>query len=246
LKGATEWYFNGGMLASRRSLVDKPRRRKKGGANKARIASVVVVALLVGAAGWYVYQAYIYKPAPIYARIDTSLGWFEVELYPACAPKTVANFVSLANSGFYNNLVWHRIVPDFVIQTGDPNTRGGLNSTRSTWGQGGSNATVPLEVGGCSWLGNYEGYVSMARQGNLTTGFNTGTSQFFINLSNSTSNQSLNGYYTVFGKVISGMPVVKAIAAVQLCLSPTCPSTWPAGEPLNPVFVTAVYILQSP
>jgi len=179
--------------------------------------------------------------SPVYARIDTSMGSFEVELFPACAPKTVANFVSLAQSGFYDDLVWHRIITSFVIQTGDPNTRGGLNSTRATWGQGGSNNTVPLEVGICSWIGNYEGYLGMARG----PGIDSGTSQFYINLSNSTSNLDLNGYYTVFGKVVSGMSVVLTIGDAPVCQQSTCPSTWPADEPLPAVFVNDVVILDA-
>ena len=70
-----------------------------------------------------------------YALICTNLGLIEVQLFPADAPQTVANFVKLANSGFYNDLVWHRIVPGFVIQAGDPNTKNG-GGNRSTWGAG--------------------------------------------------------------------------------------------------------------
>jgi cyclophilin family peptidyl-prolyl cis-trans isomerase len=224
-------------------LVDKPGRRKKQKIPWGKIAGVVVVVLLIGAVGWFVYETYIYQPPPIYARIDTSLGPIQVELFPACAPQTVSNFVKLANSGFYDNLAWHRIVPGFVIQTGDPNSKNGLNSTRATWGNGGSNNTVPLEVSRCSWIGNYEGYLGMARRGNQTAGLNTGTSQFFINLSNSSENVGLNGYYTAFGKVISGMGVVQAIGKAPLCQPPSCPSTWPSGEPLPPVFLTDVVIL---
>lgn len=224
-------------------MVDKPGRRKKNKIPWGKIVAVIIVALLVGVVGWYVYENYIYQAPPIYATIDTSLGSVEVELFPACAPQTVANFVNLADLGFYSNLVWHRIVPGFVIQTGDQNSRGGLNSTRASWGNGGSNTTVPLEVSRCSWLGNYEGYLGMARRGNFTSGLDTGTSQFFINLSNSTDNLSLNGHYAVFGKVISGMNVVQAIAKSPLCQPPSCPSNWPSGEPLPPVFVRDVVIL---
>ena len=73
---------------------------------------------------------------PVYAVIDTSQGVMEAELFPSAAPKTVANFVNLANQGFYNDLVWHRIVAGFAIQTGDPNTRNG-GGNRGMWGTGG-------------------------------------------------------------------------------------------------------------
>lgn len=227
-------------------MVDKPGRRKKRSTPWGKMIAVIVVAALVVGAGWEVYWTYVYRAPPLYAKIDTTDGAIYVELFPACAPRTVSNFVSLVNSGFYNDLVWHRIVPGFVIQTGDPNTRGGLNSTRATWGQGGSNNTVPLEVSRCQDIGNYEGYISMARQGNQTYGLNTGTSQFFVNLANSTANLSLNGYYTVFGKVIQGMSAVNAIAKAPLCTSPSCPSGWPSGEPLPPVFVDNITMISGP
>ena len=222
-------------------MVDKPGRRKKYKTPWGKIAGVVVIALVVIASGWYVYNTYIYQPPPVYAKLGTNFGYIDVELFPSCAPKTVANFVSLSNSGFYNNLVWHRIVDTptpFVIQTGDPNSRNGVNSTRGTWGQGGSNQTVPLET--CSWLHNYAGFLGMARQGNQTAGLNSGTSQFYIILSNDTNTEgALDGYYTVFGKVISGMSVVCKIADV-----PVYTSTYPS-EPINPVFLKNVTMISA-
>ena len=220
-------------------MVDKPGRRKKHERPWGKVGVVVVVALLVGAAGYYVYENYIYKAPPIYARIDTSDGSFEVELFPACAPKTVANFVSLANSGFYNDLVWHRIAKSpAVIQTGDNNTRGGLNSTRGSWGSGGAAATVPLEW--CGWLHNYEGYLAMAH----TASSNFSGSQFYINLDNA-SYSYLDGAYTVFGKVISGWSVVEAIASSPLCTTASCPSSWAdvTEQPYPAVFVNDIVIL---
>jgi cyclophilin family peptidyl-prolyl cis-trans isomerase len=222
-------------------MVDKPGRRKKKHFPWGKVVGIAVIALIVAASAWYIYENYIYNPPPIYGRIDTSLGVIDVELYPACAPRTVNNFVSLANSGFYDDLVWHRIVPGFVIQTGDPNSRGGLSSTRGSWGSGGSNNTVPLEVTACSWIGNYAGYLGMARRGNDTSGLDTGTSQFYINLSNSTENLSLNGYYTAFGKVISGMNVVCSISHVPYYPS----SSSYSSQPENPVFVDNITIIPS-
>jgi cyclophilin family peptidyl-prolyl cis-trans isomerase len=220
-------------------LVDKPRRRVEKKFPVAKVAAVVIVVIVVAAVGYFVYSDYIYQAPPVYARIVTTDGGFDVVLYPACAPQTVANFVSLVNSGFYDGLVWHRIVKGFVIQTGDPATKGGLNSTRSTWGSGGSNMTVPLEVSRCSWIGNYEGYLGMARSQSV----DSGSSQFYINLSNSSSNLSLNGNYTAFGKVIDNMSVVQALGNSPICQPPTCPSAWPADEPLPPVFVNSIVIL---
>ncbi|MDE1853561.1 MAG: peptidylprolyl isomerase [Thaumarchaeota archaeon] len=223
-------------------MVDKPGRRKQKNIPWNKIAAAAVVGLIAVAGGWYAYWNYVYKAPPEYARIDTTYGAIYVELFPACAPQTVANFVSLANSGFYNDLVWHRIVDKpspFVIQTGDNYSRGGLNSTRDKWGFGGTKATVPLEW--CGWLHNFAGTLAMAH----TTGTTNSGSQFFINLSNSTSNLSLDGNFTVFGKVISGMGVVQKIASSPICQPPTCPSTWQPDEPLPPVFMNDVVMLTS-
>ena len=94
----------------------------------------------------------------------------------------------------------------FVIQTGDPNPRNG-SGNRSLWGTGGSDKTVPLEI--VSSLQNNAGNLGMARSQDP----NSGSSQFYINL---TDNNSLNGSYTVFGRVTNGMQVVKSIASVPV------------------------------
>ena len=200
-------------------MVDKPGRRKQHKAPWAKVAGVAVLVLLVVAVGWEVYWNYVYQAPPVYAELGTSQGNIYLELYPGCAPKTVANFVNLTDSGFYNGLVWHRLVPGFVIQTGDPNTRGAVNSTRSTWGEGGSSQSVPFEW--CGRLHNYAGYVGMAS----TAPKGPSTSQFFVNLSNSTGNLSLDDNYTVFARVISGMSVVCKLA------SPSADPTFGKTEP---------------
>lgn len=206
------------------------------------MVAVVVIAAIIAVSYYYLY---VLPPTPVatvacstttdlvYANINTSKGLFEVELFPSCAPKTVANFVNLAKSGFYNNLVWHRIVDTpspFVIQTGDPLTRNG-GGNRSLWGTGGSSQTVPLEVS--SSLHNDVGYLGMARG----TDPNSGSSQFYINLSNNTS---LDGSYTVFGKVINGMNVVDEIAS-----TPVYTSGPYLDQPITPVYVTSIAILSS-
>ncbi len=212
----------------------KPRSKKRRKILTRRRVGALAAAVLLATGSWYTYETFILKPAPMYARVDTSLGSFEIELFPASAPRTVANFVTLSQSGFYNDLVWHRIVKGFVIQTGDPNTRGAV-ANRSLWGIGGSNQTVPLEIDPS--MHNYQGYVGMARKESP----NSGTSQFYINLSNSTSNLSLDGNYTVFGKVIGGWDIVQAIANV-----PVYTTAKDFGQPINPVFVTSIAILRTP
>ncbi len=215
--------------------IQKTRRREKRGRNFL-LATLVLV--IVVAVGWYVYAsaqsannnvATTSTPTPgvVDATLNTSMGVIQVELYQNAAPKTVTNFVNLARSGFYNNLVWHRIMKSFVIQTGDPKTRNLDN--RSAWGSGGSSQSVPLEVDPS--LHNTVGYLGMASLGTP----NSGTSQFYINVGDNTS---LDGRYTVFGKVISGMDVAYAIANV-----PTYPQDSPYhDQPVNPVYLTSVTI----
>ncbi len=227
-------------------MVDKPGRRKKRKVPWVKIMGIAVLVLVASGASYAYYQDYVYSPSPVYAAIGTSLGTIDVELFPACAPQTVSNFVGLAQSGFYNNLVWHRIVnnnadPEFVVQTGDPNTRNGVNSTRYNWGKGGSSHTVPLEW--CGWLHNYAGYLGMAR-GNDP---NSGSSQFYINLSNGTANLSLDPNYTVFGKVVYGMGVACQIARVPVYgADATQNGVSIADQPITPVFLQNVTILSSP
>jgi cyclophilin family peptidyl-prolyl cis-trans isomerase len=140
---------------------------------------------------------------PVYATLVTSNGTITVELYRAQTPSTVANFVNLADSGFYTNLTWHRIIPGFVIQTGDPKTKNG-GGDRNTWGQGSSSQSVPFEYD--SSLHNDVAYLGMASTGAGAGG----TSQFYINVNNNSA--SLDGKYAVFGKVIVGMNVVNTLA----------------------------------
>lgn len=143
-----------------------------------------------------------------YAEISTSAGTIVAELFPTSAPKTVANFVNLANAGFFDGLVWHRIVRGFVIQTGDPLTKNG-GGDRGLWGTGGSDQTVPLEV---SSLRHDTGTLGVARSQDP----NSGSSQFFINLAN---NDFLNGKYTVFGRVTSGLETAQRMGNLAVSIS---------------------------
>jgi cyclophilin family peptidyl-prolyl cis-trans isomerase len=167
-----------------------------------------------------------------YALICTNLGLIEVQLFPAQAPKTVANFVSLADSGFYNDLVWHRIVPGFVIQVGDPTTKNG-GGNRTTWGQGTSGTNIPFEN---SSLSNTIGTVAMASTG---AGLG-GSSQFYVNLVDNSA--SLDGKYAVFGQVISGMSVVNALAKVPI-ITTGCTSSPANPECDQPVTPSEAYIV---
>ena len=191
---------------------------------------LVVFLIAVVSIGVYAYVSSL-PPSIEYAKLNTSKGLIEIELYRSQTPITVDNFVTLAKSGFYTNLTWHRVSKAgvFVIQTGDPTSKnaGGNNNT---WGQHGSSQTIPLEID--SSLHNYAGYVGMAR-GNDN---NSASSQFYIS---SADNTSLDGRYAVFAKVISGMDVVTAIASVPIYNPPD-------GQPITPVFLTSVVISTAP
>ena len=132
------------------------------------------------------------------AIIKTSFGNIKFNLVPDIAPETVRNFSQLAKSGFYNGTLFHRIIPGFMIQGGDPNTK---NPDKSTWGQGGPGYNLKAEFNTRSHL---RGIVSMAR----ATDPDSAGSQFFIVTSDSTF---LDRQYTVFGEVVEGMEVADKI-----------------------------------
>jgi len=132
------------------------------------------------------------------AVIKTNMGTIEIELFSKEVPKTVENFVGLANKGYYNGVIFHRVIDNFMIQGGDPTGTG--RGGESFWGKKFNDEIVPQLVF------DKEGLLAMANSGPNTNG-----SQFFITLAPTTW---LNGHHTIFGKVINGMDVVKAIGKV--------------------------------
>ena len=132
------------------------------------------------------------------AIIKTDFGSIKFNLVSDIAPETVRNFSQLAKSGFYNGTLFHRIIPGFMIQGGDPNTK---NPDKSTWGQGGPGYNLKAEFNSRSHL---RGIVSMARSSDP----DSAGSQFFIVTSDSTF---LDRQYTVFGEVVDGMEVADKI-----------------------------------
>ncbi len=134
--------------------------------------------------------------------IETKFGKIVFKLLPEIAPETVRNFAKLAESGFYDGTLFHRVIPNFMIQGGDPNTK---KPDKGRWGQGGPGYTVQAEFNSRSHL---RGIVSMAR----ATDPNSAGSQFFIVTTDSTF---LDRQYTVFGEVIEGMNVADAIVGQQ-------------------------------
>ena len=136
------------------------------------------------------------------AFIETSLGVIELAFFPDRAPGHVENFKKLADSGFYNGTAFHRVIPGFMIQGGDPNSR---SEDRSMHGTGGPGYSIKAEF---NKMPHNRGIVSMARSSDP----DSAGSQFFICVKDS---HFLDGQYTAFGKVVKGMDVVDKIVAVQ-------------------------------
>lgn len=137
-----------------------------------------------------------------FATIQTTLGNIVIQLNKDVAPKTVDNFIKLANSHFYDGTLFHRIIPGFVIQGGDPNT---ISGSPQTWGTGGPDYTIPAEF---SSLKHTKYVVSMARAKDI----NSGGSQFFIVLGDA---PLLDGKYTIFGEVVDGKDVVDKLGSLK-------------------------------
>jgi peptidyl-prolyl cis-trans isomerase B (cyclophilin B) len=132
------------------------------------------------------------------AVIETKFGKIALKLLPDIAPETVRNFITLAKSGFYDGTLFHRVIPGFMIQGGDPNTK---SSDKSKWGFGGPGYTIKAEFNSRSHL---RGIVSMARAADP----NSAGSQFFIVTADSTF---LDRQYTVFGEVTEGIDIADKI-----------------------------------
>ncbi|HSG74287.1 MAG TPA: peptidylprolyl isomerase, partial [Nitrosopumilaceae archaeon] len=147
-----------------------------------------------------------------------------IEFKDDIAPNTVQNFKKLAKSGFYDGTIFHRIVPEFVIQGGDPNT---ISGPREIWGQGDPGYTIQPEF---STEKHRKYIVSMARGADI----NSAGSQFFIMLGNA---PWLDGQYTIFGEVVSGQEVVDKIASLE---------TNQVDQPINPddAKITMIRILE--
>ena len=132
------------------------------------------------------------------ALIETNFGNIKIKLLPEIAPETVRNFITLTKSSFYDGTLFHRVIPKFMIQGGDPNTK---ESDKSRWGQGGPGYNLKAEFNSRSHL---RGIVSMAR----STDPDSAGSQFFIVTSDSTF---LDRQYTVIAEVVEGLEIADKI-----------------------------------
>ena len=137
------------------------------------------------------------------ATIVTSKGTLVADLFDDAAPITVANFEKLANSGYYDGTRFHRVIPDFVVQGGDPYSKGGEHA-KGPVGTGGPGYKIKCETAGNPHKHKL-GALSMAHAGK-----DTGGSQFFVVLSESNT-KHLNGVHTVFGQVTEGLDVIPKI-----------------------------------
>ena len=154
--------------------------------------------------------------------METSLGNIKLELYPDKAPISVENFLSYIKDGFFDGTIYHRIIPNFMIQGGGFTKEMGKKETKP-----------PIKNEADNGLLNDIGSIVMAR----TSDINSATSQFFINVSNNTflNHGGRDFGYAVFGKVVEGMDVVNKIAAVK---------TGPGDVPLEPVVIEKVSVVE--
>ena len=153
------------------------------------------------------------------ATLHTTKGDITIEFSPKDTPNTVANFVKLAGSGFYDGVKFHRVIKDFMIQSGDPLTKD--DSQMDLWGTGGPGYSFADELTPSNK--NDIGTISMANSGPNTNG-----SQFFINVAN---NNFLDTKHVVFGKVTAGMDVVMDISKTK---------TGPSDRPITPIVIESI------
>ena len=158
------------------------------------------------------------------AVIKTKFGDIEIKFLPDVAPKHVENFIKLAKAGFYNGTIFHRVIPGFMIQGGDPNTKDSLK--KGAYGQGGPGHNVKAEF---SDLPHKRGMVSMARAQDP----DSAGSQFFIVVEES---RFLDRKYTIFGEVVKGIGVADKIVALPRVMCQTAaPSPADKGPCDNPI-----------
>lgn len=166
------------------------------------------------------------------AIMKTNKGTIEIELFEDVMPITAGNFIKLAEEKFYDGIKFHRVIDGFMIQAGDPNSKG---TDTSSYGKGGPGYTIQDEFVEGEHLSNVRGTISMANTGQP----NSGGSQFFINTVDNTgldfNKQPFSSKHPVFGRVIKGMEVVDAISGVE---------TGPRDLPVEPVVIESVTIVR--
>lgn len=216
------------------------------------IIAIVAVIVLIGWLGVGYYQKIFVKVQnPIATMEIEGFGTIKIELYPEMAPNTVANFIYLANRGYYNGLTFHRTIPGFMIQGGDKNGDGTGSPYYSDLKDGGEEKAYSIKgefiANGYkkNTLRHEEGVISMARgdyssygSSLISEGYNSAGSQFFIMTDN---NSSLNGLYATFGKVIEGMDIVHNIENVEVITRDSSASEG-LDKPVNPPVIKSLTV----
>lgn len=219
------------------------------------IIALILVIVLIATLGYGYYKKVTMEVKnPIATMEVENFGIIKIELYPELAPQTVANFVTLANRGFYDGLTFHRIVKDFMIQGGDKEGTGQGSATLKDLKDDGDDTEYSIKG---EFIANgvennklkfEEGVIGMARSdytsysSTLTEeSYNSGSSQFFIMTK---TNTSLNGYYTAFGKVIEGLDVVHKIEEVEVKAADNGEETGntEVSTPVNPPKITSLKV----
>lgn len=218
------------------------------------IVALIVLIALVGTLGYgYYKKATMEVKNPVATMEVENFGTIKIELYPEQAPETVANFITLANRGFYDGLTFHRVVKDFMIQGGDKKGTGSGSAELSDLKDGGEEKDYSIKGefvanGVNNTLKFDEGVIGMARNDYTQyssslkeESYNSGSSQFFIMTK---ANTSLNGYYTAFGKVIEGMDVVHKIEEVEVKAADNSSESGntEVSTPVNTVKITSVKV----
>ena len=218
------------------------------------IIALIAVVVLIGVVCFgYYKKATLNIQNPLVTMEIENFGTIKLELYPDQAPEAVANFITLANNGFYNGTKFHRVVKNFMVQAG---TKDGDGKTDATLGDlNESESTTSYSIKG-EFLANgvtntvkfEEGTLAMARadytqaSSSLTTqSYNSGCSQFFIMTK---ENSNLNGYYTSFGKVTEGLDVLHKIEEVEVTKAAGQENSEKAevSTPVNPPVITSISV----
>ena len=191
------------------------------------VLAIIAIVTLIGCVSYGIFnKANTKVQNPIVTMEIEGYGTIKIELYPDEAPNTVANFIKLTNNGFYNDLKFHRIIKDFMIQGGDVNGDGtgkGMYSKLDTSVAESNDYEYSIKGeflanGFKNLIRHKKGVISMARSdyssmGLTEEGYNSASTQFFIMTSDNTS---LDGTYAPFGKVIEGYDIVEKIAGTEV------------------------------
>ena len=213
------------------------------------LIAILVVIVLIGVVGFgYYKKATENKQNPMVTMEVKDLGTIKLELYPDKAPNTVANFIKLANNGFYDGLTYHRIVKDFMVQGGD---KEGTGSGSPTLGDlKGEENDEKYSIKGEFVQNGFnkndirfeKGVIAMARSdyssmGMTEEGYNSAGSQFFIMTKD---NANLNGQYAAFGKVIEGLDVLDKLNETEV--QPAENEGSEASTPVNAPVITSIRV----